>query len=98
LARWQAARGPAVTNLYHEIVRLGEFERHVLQRLDGKHDRRRLVEDLCDLVARGELSVQEDGEALLKKFAAGKYDSSLLKAQWIASVDLDFAESLAELP
>jgi len=43
-------------------------------------------------------SVQEDGEALLKKFAAGKYDSSLLKAQWIASVDLDFAESLAELP
>lgn len=43
-------------------------------------------------------SVQEDGQALLASFAAGGADASLLKAQWIASVDLDFAQSLAELP
>ena len=43
-------------------------------------------------------SVQSDGKALLEGFKAGGGDASLLKAQWIASVDLDFAQALAELP
>ena len=43
-------------------------------------------------------SVKEDGKALLEGFKASGYNTSLLKAKWIASVDLDFAQSLAELP
>ena len=41
LARLQAASGNAVTNLRHESITLGEFERHLLLLLDGKHDRTR---------------------------------------------------------
>ncbi len=62
LARWQAAQGPYVTNLLHELVPLPDFERHILQRLDGQHDRARLVEALHELVGRGELTVQQEGE------------------------------------
>ena len=43
-------------------------------------------------------SVQADGQALLAGFSSGGADASLSKAQWIASVDLDFAQALAELP
>lgn len=43
-------------------------------------------------------SVQANGQDLLKEFAASKFDTAMLKAQWIASIDLDFAESLANQP
>ena len=39
LARHQAGRGPEVTNLVHQRVRLGEAERRVLRVLDGERDR-----------------------------------------------------------
>jgi methyltransferase-like protein len=51
-----------VTNLLHELVTLGEFERHLLRQLDGQHDRRQLVEGLSALVAQGTLAVQQNGE------------------------------------
>src|SRR5262249_26890075 len=64
LARWQAGAGAKVTNLRHEVVMLGDFERHVLRRLDGGHDRAALVEALAEVVRQGELTVQEGGAAV----------------------------------
>src|SRR6185437_14281109 len=49
LARLQAEQGPFVTNLRHRQMELREFDRHVLQRLDGKHDRDALLQALAGL-------------------------------------------------
>jgi methyltransferase-like protein/SAM-dependent methyltransferase len=45
LARHQAACGSRVTNQRHESCELTEWERFVLSRLDGQHDRCRIVEE-----------------------------------------------------
>jgi hypothetical protein len=49
LARLQAEQGPFVTNLRHRQMELREFDRQVLQRLDGKHDRAALLQALAAL-------------------------------------------------
>jgi hypothetical protein len=64
LARVQAALGSRVTSLRHESVHLGDFERHTLRNLDGTRDRDALVRVLGDLVGRGELAVEKDGQAI----------------------------------
>jgi methyltransferase-like protein len=64
LARLQAQKGGKVTNYRHESVFLGEFERHLLRLLDGKHSRGELLEALAELVAKGELTVEKDGESV----------------------------------
>jgi len=64
LARLQAARGPRVTNLRHESVFLGEFERQLLRLLDGTHDRAALADALGRLAATGELTVEKDGSSV----------------------------------
>jgi methyltransferase-like protein/SAM-dependent methyltransferase len=57
LARLQAASGPAVTNLRHESVSLGDLDRQVLRCLDGRHNRATLLEQLGDfLCASGKVS------------------------------------------
>lgn len=56
--------GGYVTNLRHEPVPLGAFERQVVQRLDGAHDRTALLKVLGDLVQQNELTVQFEGEAV----------------------------------
>ena len=62
LARYQAEAGSQVTNLRHELVTLGDFERQVLRHLDGSRDRPALVEVLAAQVAQGELTVRQDGQ------------------------------------
>jgi methyltransferase-like protein/SAM-dependent methyltransferase len=62
LARLQAATGHRVTNLRHELVALGEFERQVLRCLDGTCDRAALLDRLAELVSQGVLRVEEDGQ------------------------------------
>ena len=57
-----AAAGKAVTNLRHESIALGEFERHMLQFLDGTHDRSAIRRALTQLVRDGKLTVQKDGQ------------------------------------
>src|SRR5690606_25266330 len=44
LARYQAGQPGAVTNLLHEIVQLGDFERQVAKLLDGARDRAAIIE------------------------------------------------------
>jgi methyltransferase-like protein/2-polyprenyl-3-methyl-5-hydroxy-6-metoxy-1,4-benzoquinol methylase len=62
LARWQAERGEYVTNLLHGITPLREGERRLLAGLDGQHDENALLQILEASLARGELTVQEQGE------------------------------------
>ncbi len=64
LARLQAKTKNRVTNLRHESVFLGEFERQLVRLLDGRHDRAALIDALGDLVAKGELTVEKDGQPL----------------------------------
>ncbi len=64
LARHQATGGTVVTNRWHQSLPISEPARHVLRHLDGCHDRADLLEVLGTLVARGVLSLQEDGKAL----------------------------------
>ena len=83
LARCQAAAGSQVTSLRHEMVTLGEFERHLLLHLDGKHDRRELGDLLADLVAAGVLQAQRDGRpvrdrAEVRPLVAQALDEQLL--------------------
>lgn len=64
LARLQALASDQVTSLRHEIVSLGEFERHLLRLLDGVRDRSAIVAGLAELVGKGILAVQQDGVAI----------------------------------
>lgn len=61
LARLQAETGNVVTNLRHEPVQLGEFERQLLRHLDGSRDHAALADAMAALVARGDLVVEEQG-------------------------------------
>jgi hypothetical protein len=63
-ARWQASTGHSVTNLRHERVGLSHFERYLLVRLDGQHDRQRLRESLTGLVQQGMLTVSHSGQPI----------------------------------
>jgi methyltransferase-like protein len=69
LARLQAAAGPHVTNLRHELVGLGDFDRQVVCHLDGSRDRAALLEVLADLVNQGVLRVQQDGQPVTEATA-----------------------------
>jgi methyltransferase-like protein len=62
LARFQASQPGAVTNLQHENVQLGDFERQVAKLLDGTRDRAAVIETLADLVANKTLVVHEKGK------------------------------------
>ncbi len=59
-ARRQAERGPGVTNLRHERVRLGPLQSHILRLLDGTRDRGALLAELEMRVLAGELVAHQD--------------------------------------
>jgi trans-aconitate methyltransferase len=62
VARWQAARGPELTNFRHDPVRLDDpLGRYLVRQCDGTRDRRELVEALVAGVG-GELPLVMDGE------------------------------------
>ena len=64
VSRREAADEPLVTNLRHETVKLDEFNRQLLLRLDGTRDRATLVEELARLVDAGALSIQQEGKSI----------------------------------
>jgi methyltransferase-like protein len=65
LARLQARGGKRVTNLRHENLSLeGDLDRHLLQLLDGSHDRPALLAELSKLIETGIFTVQKDGESV----------------------------------
>jgi methyltransferase-like protein/cyclopropane fatty-acyl-phospholipid synthase-like methyltransferase len=70
LARTQARRGEVVTNRRHETVRLADLTRALLPLLDGRHDRRSLLDWLRGAIARGEFRVLRDEAKLTDVDAA----------------------------
>jgi hypothetical protein len=77
LARWQAARGPELTSLRHDPVRLDDpFGRRLVALCDGARDRAALLDGLVAAVGR-EVTVTSagapvtDGERLRPQIAAG---------------------------
>lgn len=64
LARFQAVSSNRVTNLWHRSVTVSDLQRHLLQWLDGNHDRAALVEQLNRRVNDGSLIVHEQGTAV----------------------------------
>jgi len=60
-ARWQAERGPVVTSLRHETVRLSEPGRFLLPLLDGSRDRAALRVAFFGAIRAGSLQLQRNG-------------------------------------
>ncbi len=78
LARLQAQAGGPVTNLRHEVVRLGQAERQTLRLLDGSRDRAGLHTGVLDLVARGVLVVKENGQPVADPARIGDLVNTIL--------------------
>jgi methyltransferase-like protein/cyclopropane fatty-acyl-phospholipid synthase-like methyltransferase len=82
LARHQAAVAGRLTNLRHRLVDVNDLDRVVVQHLDGSRDRAALVQVLMEQVARKELTVQQDGQAVedparLREILTASLDASL---------------------
>lgn len=60
LVRYQAERGNAVTNQRHETVRLDEFEREIIKRMDGVQTIDGLTDQLLELSVT--IETQSDGD------------------------------------
>jgi methyltransferase-like protein/SAM-dependent methyltransferase len=61
LVRYQAQRGTQVTNRRHRSVSLNEFDRRVLEQLDGSRTKEDLHKFVADLVKNGTLTVTKAG-------------------------------------
>jgi methyltransferase-like protein/SAM-dependent methyltransferase len=62
LVRLQAKTSHQVTSLRHETVSVPDFDRHLLQLMDGSRDRRALLDGLLECQARGEIRITADEE------------------------------------
>lgn len=62
LVRYQATQTGPVTNMLHEMVQLGDFERQVVKLLDGTRDKSAVIETLAQLVFDKTLVVHEKGK------------------------------------
>jgi len=65
LARRQAARGERVIDLRNWVAELQDFDRLLLPRLDGTHDRASLREQFTRDVAEGRLKLRNDDQTAL---------------------------------
>jgi methyltransferase-like protein len=85
LARLQAQSSGAVTNLWHEHIRLTDMQRFLTQRLDGSHDRSSLMDMLLREIHEGRLVVHDKGQPVTES------------AQWREIVDRILDENLNEI-
>lgn len=72
VARAQAGRPGAITNLRHESLQLDPFNRQLLLLLDGTRDRDALVIALGEAVRSGALEVKQSGKPLTDPIAITK--------------------------
>ena len=61
VVRLLAQRGPDITNLRHEPLKVEGFNQRLLPYLDGSRDRPALLKTLAELAAAGELEIEADG-------------------------------------
>jgi methyltransferase-like protein/2-polyprenyl-3-methyl-5-hydroxy-6-metoxy-1,4-benzoquinol methylase len=64
LARGQARLGSTVTNVRHERLPLDAFNLQLAMLLDGKRDRKALLDELAKLVKDGTLVAQQNGKPI----------------------------------
>ncbi len=69
LAREQARAGHWVTTLRHESIKIDEFHRQILRRLDGSTDIDTLTDELTELVNNDELRIAAGGESTTDRAA-----------------------------
>ena len=62
--RAQARQGCALTNLRYETVEVGDFERELLQYLDGRHTEEMLIEELVQSLTAHGARIEEGGEEI----------------------------------
>ena len=77
----QAAEGVAITNQLHDSVKVNDFARHLVRRLDGHHDRDWLLRETKKFVARGDARVECGGRVVEphdKRLMATMLDATLL--------------------
>jgi methyltransferase-like protein len=77
LARHQARTGDPVVNQLHESGLLDDFDRHMLQLLDGTNDRNAMVDRLVKLVENGVLRSSSPGSEALRRNLALAVDDNL---------------------
>ncbi len=53
-----------VTNLNHEIVAINLFEKYALRYMDGKHDKKQIIESIIKHVDAGEMTLSRDGKKI----------------------------------
>jgi SAM-dependent methyltransferase len=64
LVRLQARAGPRVTSLRHSIVVLNDFQRQLVQLLDGSRDRTDIAEALAALIVDGTIAIALQGRQI----------------------------------
>jgi methyltransferase-like protein/SAM-dependent methyltransferase len=77
VARAQAETGHWVTNQRHSAVWVGDFERHLLRRLDGEHDRSALREVIQKQVSTGQLVLEKGGQPVTGDQLANVVDHAI---------------------
>lgn len=87
VARWLAERGPEVTNLRHEPVRLHPFIHHLVRLLDGHTDRPALLQKLAELLAAGMIQVEQNDRPVEDLAEARKLLPEMLESSLQAVAD-----------
>jgi methyltransferase-like protein/2-polyprenyl-3-methyl-5-hydroxy-6-metoxy-1,4-benzoquinol methylase len=77
LARHQAKSGDPVVNQLHESGLVDDFDRHLLQLLDGTNDRKAMVDRLVKLVENGVLRSSSPDIAALRRNLARAVEDDL---------------------
>ncbi len=77
LARHQAKAGEPVVNQLHESGLMDDFDRHMLQFLDGANDRNAMVDRLVKLVENGVLRSSSLGSDALRRNLAKAVEDNL---------------------
>lgn len=77
LVRYQAQRGATVTNRRHRAIPVNEFDRRVLEQLDGSRTAEDLRKLVGDLVKNGTLTVTRPGTAPVEQMIDQSINASL---------------------
>jgi methyltransferase-like protein len=60
MARLMAAKTGVISNRRHEVVRLGELDRHLIPMLDGTNDKAKILDKLTEVAKTGQITVRKE--------------------------------------